>query len=49
MWSHSTDLDFNFSSMKSLEEYSNLDLNAFYEEFTDDKNQCLEISEDVWK
>lgn len=49
LWSDDAALDFDFSKLKPLGNFSGLSPEIFYESFKDDGNKCIEITEDAWK
>lgn len=49
LWSPNTELDFDFSTLKPLEEFSELTTQTFYEKFKDKDNKCFEISKSAWE
>lgn len=48
LWSPNTELDFDFSKLKLLEQFSELNVESFYQRFIDRSNQCFEISKEAW-
>ncbi|KXK15562.1 MAG: hypothetical protein UZ14_CFX002000583 [Chloroflexi bacterium OLB14] len=48
LWSPSTELDFDFSILKPLEQFSELNVETFYQTFIDDANKCFEVSKEAW-
>ena len=49
LWSPDTKLNFDFSQLNPLDDFSELSPEIFYERFKDRSNKCLEVSEDAWK
>jgi hypothetical protein len=49
LWSLGSELNFDFSKLKPLEEFSELVPKTFYERFKDKENTCFELSMDAWK
>ncbi len=47
LWSPNTELDFDFSKLKLLEQFSELNVESFYRRFIDRSNQCFEISKEA--
>lgn len=49
LWSSNNVLNFNFSSLKPLEQFSELDVESFHQRFIDKSNRCFEISKKAWE
>jgi hypothetical protein len=48
LWSSSQELNRSLSRLKSLDQYSDLDTQSFYERFNSNGNKCMYISNDAW-
>ena len=49
LWAPGVEISTDISSLKSLEEFSDLDPDAFYGRFKNKNHQCFEMSKDAWK
>jgi hypothetical protein len=49
LWSSDVEISTDLSSLKPLDEFSDLDPNSFYERFKSKNQQCFEMSKDAWK